>query len=164
MIMEIGMTKQEMRYHMAMAGEYFVAAQLQRLGFTASVMYGNAKRADVLVFSDNGKVLLLEVKTSSRGAWVIGNRVPEADPNKIWVFVHLPIKGEECPEFFVMTQAEIHHAVIEMERAYNDRYRKKHNKDYSADKPGVANLQQKDALKYKNRWDTIGNLLNNFSE
>lgn len=45
-----GMSKQAVKYHLAMAGEYFVAAQLHRLGVSAAVTFGNAKTADVVAF------------------------------------------------------------------------------------------------------------------
>ena len=55
------------KYHLAMAGEYFVAAQLQRLGLMASITYGNAKRADVIVFSESSdRVVVVEVKTTRK--------------------------------------------------------------------------------------------------
>jgi hypothetical protein len=58
-------TNQPEKYHLAMAGEYFVAAQLQRLGVSASVTYGNAKRADVVAFSESSdRVVEVEVKTT----------------------------------------------------------------------------------------------------
>ena len=53
------------KYHLAMAGEYFVAAQLQRLGLMASITYGNAKRADVIAFSESSdRVVVVEVRTT----------------------------------------------------------------------------------------------------
>lgn len=83
------MTKQSRKQHIGVAGEFFVAAQLQRLGLAASVTYGNAKRADLIVLSPNRtQAVVLEVKTSSIGRWPIGNRVPKPS-DQLWVFVYL---------------------------------------------------------------------------
>ena len=72
------MTKQKIKYNLGMAGEFFVAAQLQRFGLSASVTYGNAKKADVITVSEKtGKAIIIEVKSTSQKKWVIGNYVPE---------------------------------------------------------------------------------------
>jgi len=37
------MSKQAQKYHLSLAGEFYVAAELQRRGISAAVTYGNAK-------------------------------------------------------------------------------------------------------------------------
>jgi hypothetical protein len=44
------MSKQAQKYHLSLAGEFFVAAELQRRGVAAAVTYDNAKNADVVAF------------------------------------------------------------------------------------------------------------------
>lgn len=58
----------------------------------------------------------VEVKTSDRGEWRIGSKVPK--PAALpWVFVHLG--QENAPtRFFVLTQEQVHNAGIEREREY----------------------------------------------
>lgn len=64
-VTSITMKRQEEKYHLSMAGEFFVAAQLQRLGVSASVTYGNAKSADVVAFAkDKDIAVIIEVKSS----------------------------------------------------------------------------------------------------
>lgn len=148
------MTKQKQKYHLAMAGEYYVAAQLNRLNLNASVTYGNAKSADVIVFdSDSEKAMVIEVKTSSKGRWPIGSRVPNPS-KKIWVFVNMPMDEKLNPDFYIMTQAQIHDELKPGEDAYFVRYKEKHGKEYG-DKPGVASMSEKVAMKYINQWSTI---------
>lgn len=142
-----------------MAGEYLVAAQLQRLKIFSSVTYGNAKSADVIAFHpEYEKVVVIEVKTSSKGRWPIGGRVPRPS-NKIWVFVHLPEKIEQCPEFYILTQKQIYDELIPNEIEYLKRYKEKHGTEYG-NKPGVASMRKKVAEKYKDNWAVILNALN----
>ena len=49
------MSKQAQKYHLSLAGEFYVAAELQRRGISAAVTYGNAKNADVVAFSMSEK-------------------------------------------------------------------------------------------------------------
>lgn len=154
------MTTQAEKYHASMAGEFFVAAQLQRLQVAASVTYGNAKSADVVAFShETGKAVVIEVKTSTKGRWPVGNRAP-APSDKPWVFVHLPTKSDEPPEFFVMMQTEIHNLLAPLENNYLERYKKTHGEEYG-DKPGVAAMTRKLALQNncKDNWNAILNVL-----
>lgn len=152
------MDKQAIRYHTALSGEFFVAAQLQRFCVAASVTYGNAKRADVIAFSKTStKATVIEVKASSKGRWPVGSRVPPPS-DKPWVFVHLPPKINEPPEFFVMTQNDVHALLSSVEKEYFERYRKKHGVEYGG-KPGVAAMTKKLALNFKDNWDAILDLI-----
>ena len=154
------MNSQAEKYHASMAGEFFVAAQLQRLQVAASVTYGNAKSADVIALSHGTcKALVVEVKTSVKGRWPVGNRVP-APSNKPWVFVYLPIKSNEPPEYFVMTQADIHNLLAPLEKEYFEKYKNRHNEEYG-EKPGIAAMTRELALQYnfKDNWNTILNVL-----
>jgi hypothetical protein len=114
------MSTQAQKYSLAVAGEFFVAAQIYRLGARASVTYGNAKRADVVaVGQTSGKAAVIEVKSSSAGRWPVGSRVPP--PSKqLWVFVHLPHNASEAPEYFVLTQHQLHQVLAPVEQVKLD--------------------------------------------
>ena len=148
------MPSQSQKYSLAMAGEFFVAAQLQRLGTAASVTYGNAKRADVVALSrSNAQAVVIEVKTSSSGSWPIGSRVPQPS-SQIWVFVHLPSSSIEAPEYYVVVQSDLHSLFAPSEQAYLARYKAKHGTEYG-DKPGVAKATRNGLVAYKDNWHTI---------
>jgi hypothetical protein len=148
------MSTHSYKYNLAMAGEFFVAAQLLRLGVSASVTYGNAKRADVVVINKaSGKAVLIEVKCSSSGRWPVGSRVPQPSPQP-WVFVHLPKDTTEAPEYFIVTQTQLHSALLPVEQAYMAKFKAKHGVEYG-DKPGVAAASRTDLASYKDAWPTI---------
>ena len=153
-------SKQKYKYHLSMAGEYLVAAQLQRLQIASSVTYGNAKQADVIAFHpDAEKVAVIEVKTTSKNSWLVGKRVPEPS-NRVWVFVLLPENIEHSPEFYILTQEEIYNELKPKETTYFKKYKEKHGEEYG-DKPGLFSITRKDVLKYQNNWESLLKVFDN---
>ena len=147
-------TSQAEKYHLAMAGEYFVAAHLQRRGLLASVTYGNAKRADVVAFSDSSdRVIVIEVKTTGKPEWTFSGRI-STKSEKPWVFVHLPKDSEEPPKFFVLTQSQLHAILAPLDEEWCRKYKEKHDREYG-DKPWVVNISPKLLADYENKWGAI---------
>jgi len=127
---------------------------LQRLQVFASVTYGNAKSADVIAFTkDSDRVVVIEVKTTQNPKWVVGGRIPEKS-NKPWVFVFLHEQAELSPEFFILTQTELHSLLVPLEEEYFRKYREKHGVDYG-DKPGVVNISRSMLEIHKDCWSVI---------
>ena len=57
---------QQQKYSLNLAGEFYVAAELNRRGIFASVTYGAAKNADVLAFDQQShQTAVIEVKTTA---------------------------------------------------------------------------------------------------
>ncbi len=74
------------------AGEYFVAAELERRGFTVGVPMSNVKDYDLLCINRDGKQFALQVKTTSYGAnkWILSSKNEKiVDKNVFYIFVHL---------------------------------------------------------------------------
>jgi len=148
------MSKQSQKYHLNLAGEFFVAAELHRLGIAAAVTYGNAKEADVVLLSKTGdKAVVVEVKCTSQPQWVVGGTVP-IPSSKPWVFVYLPSEQIEAPHYYVMSQAELHSIVSPADTEYRRRFREKRGIEYG-DRRGVVNLKRSQAEPYLNAWKTI---------
>ena len=58
-----------------LAGEFAVASELNRRRVLSSVTYGAAKSADVFAMNaDMTKVVRIEVKTTDKRKWPIGDR------------------------------------------------------------------------------------------
>lgn len=160
-MIQFPMTKQEAKYHLSMAGEFFVAAELQRRGFSAAVTYGNAKRADVVASSRSGdKALVIEVKATSQPQWVVGGRLPDASPSrpKPWVFVYLPIDPKDSPSYYIILQSELREALTPEDTRYRQRYKERHGEEYG-DRAGVVNFFKSGAGDYLGKWETITSLL-----
>ena len=83
---------------------------------------------------------------------MVAGRTPEPT-SKPWVFVHVPIDPTLPPEFFVLTQAQLHDLLAPVEAKYRQRYREKHG--IEAPNIGVATLPLAQAEPYEGRWNTI---------
>ncbi|MBX7184812.1 MAG: hypothetical protein K1Y01_06650 [Vicinamibacteria bacterium] len=149
-------SRQARKHTIGLAGEFLVAGELLRRGIMAAVTYGNAKNADVLA-ARGDRATNLEVKTTSEGKWVLGGRLPESS-RSLWVLVYLPAAEAEAPEYFVLTGAELRQIVLPQHDAYNERYRQKHGKDYSA--AGVVSVRRElVGSQHKGAWGKVDALL-----
>lgn len=146
------MSKQDQKYHLSLAGEFYVAAELQRRGVFAAVTYGNAKCADVIAFSTSGeKVVVIEVKsTSSKSKWVIGGKLPISS-QKPWVFVSMSDNPTDPPDYYVVLQSELHDILAPIDADYRQKFKNKHETEYG-DRPGVVSFTRKQAEPFRNAW------------
>src|SRR4051812_46838491 len=87
------------------AGEYYVAAELSRAGWLATVTIKNSPRLDVLAVEPppGGRSVAVQVKTTTKSSWVLPQPVPtgERRPDEFVVLVRI---GEEKtrPDFYVL--------------------------------------------------------------
>lgn len=148
------MSRQSQKYHLSLAGEFYVAAELQRRGVSAAVTYGNAKSADVVAFSMSGeKAVVVEVKSTAQAKWVVGGKIP-APSSKPWVFVHVPEDTQLPPSFFVLLQSELHEILAPLGDEYRRRFKEKHGVEYG-ERVGVENLTMKQAEPFRDGWSKI---------
>ena len=147
------MTAQSRKHTLGLSGEFLVTGELLRRGLHASVTYGNAKKADVVVLSKSRRnAMVIEVKTTSQNTWVVGGTLPNQD-DELWVFVHLPTLEKEPPRYFVLASTELHSIVVAEYDAYRERYRKRNGGEFSG-KP-VHNLSLKQALPFEGMWQKV---------
>ena len=88
-----------------LAGEYFVAAELYRLGYSVGMTIGNAKAIDIFV-EKGGRPKSIQVKAIrdkySSGWPIMKDQVKDGI---IYVFVLLN-KPEKKPDYFIATSKE----------------------------------------------------------
>ena len=86
------------------SGEYFVAAELSRQGYVASITLRNTKGIDILVSNaDASKSVSIQVKTNRgrRKTWLLNKKAEDYfDDNLFYVFVNL--NGGQPPDFYVV--------------------------------------------------------------
>ena len=91
------------------AGEYFVAAELSRRGFIASITLRNARGIDILVAHPNASGFLgIQVKTNqhSQRSWPLHEKAETASrPDFFFVFVNLHGSGE--PSYHVVPSSVV---------------------------------------------------------
>lgn len=88
------------------SGEYYVAAELSKRGYIASITLRNTKGIDILCSnSDSSKTIGIQVKTNSgsKRNWILNKKAENyfAD-NLYYVFVNLNNSNNKHPEFFIV--------------------------------------------------------------
>lgn len=151
------MGRQAEKYHLSLAGEFYVAAELQRRCIAAAVTYGNAKKADVVAISSGSYAVAIEVKSTPGPRWVVGGSVPQPSTAP-WVFVHIPPTATEAPTFYVLSQAQLYDILHPVDVAFRTNFLAKHNEEYG-DRRGVVTLSREQAAPFKDQWATIIDLL-----
>ena len=136
------------------AGEYFVAAELSRRGYVASLTLRNTRGIDILASNrDATKSVGIQVKASqkTRATWIL-NKKAEADvaENLFYVFVWLP--PASSPTFYIVPRNVVAQYVRNDHRAWlatPGRNGQRHND---------SDVRQfKDSQgQYRDRWDLLG--------
>ena len=87
------------------SGEYFVAAELSKRGYIASITLRNTKGVDILCSnSEASKTVGIQVKTNSGSgrSWILSKKAEDNfAENLFYVFVNLH-SNQRHPEFFVV--------------------------------------------------------------
>jgi hypothetical protein len=120
-----------------LSGEYFVAAELLRRGYSVGITMGNAKAIDILAEKD-GNQFIIQVKAifkKKNAGWpMMTDKVIE---NIFYVFVNLNGDKMTEPDFFIATGKEAKLKV----KQYTTR--------------GIIDLSTLNNDDFKNRWDKI---------
>ena len=136
------------------SGEYFVAAELSRRGYVASLTLRNTRGIDILVSNrDATKSVGIQVKANrgEKADWLL-NKKAEADVATNLFYVFVALRGLDRPRFFVVPRAEVSKFVRESHREW-------------LSTPGRAGRAHQDndmrkfkdsAGKFLDRWDLLG--------
>jgi len=167
----MGKISQDHKSFLNMAGEFLVAAELNRRKVQAAITYGTSKSADVWSFdAESNRAIRVEVKTTGEasGNWVVGDRalVREAwDPDLFWVLVLLPsphpdtadthdeLRGKHSPRFFVFSSEEMGRLMSRRDDDYRSGFRARHGVEFAG--PGVLKVPFQEAAPFENLWRKI---------
>jgi len=136
------------------SGEYFVAAELSRRGYVASLTLRNTRGIDVLVSNaDATKSVAIQVKTKQgRGAdWML-NRNVETNVAENLFFVFVVLNDLGAPEYYVVPKDEVAQFVRDNHAVWLK----------TPGRRGQAHVDTpmrkfSDATgRYRNRWDLLG--------
>ena len=120
-----------------LSGEYFVAAELLRRGYSVGITMGNAKAIDILAEKDN-KHFIIQVKAiykKKNVGWPM--MIDKVHTDHFYVFVNLNGDKMAESEYFVCTGKEAKSRV----KQYETR--------------GILNLSSVNGDEFKGRWDKI---------
>ena len=136
------------------SGEHFVAAELSRRGYIASLTSKNTKGIDILASnSDASKAIGIQVKTNqgTKGSWMLSEKNEEfVSDNLFYVFVNL--NGINFPEYHIVPG----HIVTKQITSDHQEW---------LDTPGKHGLAHNNTTirqftdkgnNYLNRWDLLG--------
>lgn len=121
-----------------LAGEYFVAAELYRRGFSIGMTIGNAKSIDLFA-SKEDNILPIQVKAirnKKSNGWPLMEH--QITPRIIYVFVNL--NDTSSPDYYIATGAE----TLTKIKQYSTR--------------GIINLSSLMTSDFVNRWDKLDSL------
>ena len=135
------------------AGEYFVAAELSRMGHIASITLRNTRGVDILCSnSDASKHVSIQVKTSkeSGNTWILNKKSEEYfSPNHFYVFVTL--SGKEQPKFFIVPSK----IVANHTKSSHQKWMKAKSKTGKKHKDSSMRKFWDPEERYLNRWDLL---------
>jgi hypothetical protein len=120
-----------------LSGEYFVAAELYRRGWSVGLTIGNAKAVDLFAEKDS-RLITIQVKTiykKKHNGWPIMKDRIKA--NCYYIFVNLNADKMELPDYFICTSVE----TIAKARQYSTR--------------GIVTLSLLNSEEYKNNWKKL---------
>jgi hypothetical protein len=120
-----------------LAGEYFVAGELLRRGFSVGITMGNAKAIDILAEKDHQQ-FIIQVKAiykKKNVGWPIMK--DKIIKNHYYIFVNLNADKMLEPEYYICTGSE----AFDKTKQYITR--------------GIINLSSLNNDSFRNRWDKI---------
>ncbi|HRH69216.1 MAG TPA: hypothetical protein PLB89_06910 [Flavobacteriales bacterium] len=137
------------------AGEYFVAAQLSRLGHIASINLKNTKGVDILVMNEKAtQTVMIQVKTNqgSDRTWMLTKKADTLFNDKLfYVFVNL--NGPSAlPDFFIVPSKVV------AKYGLNDHltWLKTPGKKGQPHKDNSIRIFRDEVMAYRDKWDTLG--------
>jgi hypothetical protein len=136
-----------------LAGEYFVAAELARMGHIALITLRNTDKVDILASNAEGtRTVSLQVKTQSgRGTrWPLHHKAEKLQsPSLFYVFVTLKTTGTN-PDYYIVPSRTVAKEV----RENHKRWLATPGRKGQAHRDNSMRLFTK-AQRYKDRWDLL---------
>jgi len=137
------------------SGEYFVAAELSRRGYIASITLRNTRGIDVLCSNeDASKQVSIQVKTTkeSNRVWIVDKKAEDFySPNHFYVFVMLNSQDVK-PDFFIVPSK----VVAKFVKEDHQKWLKGKSKTGKTRKDSSMRKFHDKEGKYLNRWDLLG--------
>ncbi len=137
------------------SGEYFVAAELSRRGYVASITLRNTRGIDIVASNEDGnKTINIQVKTKRKGVpdWIMTQKAEKiTDSNMFYVFVSL-YENDEKPEYHIVPSAD----VAEYISTYHKRWLETPGRGGKMHKDSAIRIWDDPDNTYLDRWDLLG--------
>lgn len=135
------------------AGEYFVAGELERHGFTVAVPMSNVKDFDILAINRTTyKQFAIQVKTTGykQKKWTLSKKNEDLSGDNI-IYVFVSLNELETPEYHIVPSKIVAETLQSSHKEWL-RTPGKHGQLHNDN--NIRSFQDKDDL-YLNRWDLI---------
>lgn len=136
------------------SGEYFVAGELERRGFTVAVPMSNTPAFDILVIRrDNNHQYALQVKTTStrKLSWSLKDKNELInEQNVFYVFVHL--NNLEQPDYYIVPSSVVADTITNDHKKWLETPGRKGQK-HKDNKMRKFNLETSNV--YKGKWELL---------
>lgn len=137
------------------AGEYFVAAELSRRGFIASITMRNSPGIDILATNLKAKrTVTIQCKTSrsSSSSWILSDKAEDFTPiNHFYVFVRLG-EAEDRPAYHIVPSKIVAKYISTRHRAWL----RGTKANGGQRKDSAMRKFRDDEDKYLEKWDLLG--------
>jgi hypothetical protein len=137
------------------AGEYFVAAELSRRGYVASITLRNTRGIDILASNaDATRSVGIQVKTKQgRGAvWMLNQKVETLDLAKNLVFVFVCLNDLTAPDYYIVPQK----TVIKYARDHHEEWLRTPRRDGKPHRDSAMRKFRDPDKRFLDRWDILG--------
>ncbi len=135
------------------AGEYFVAGELERRGFTCAVPMSNTKDFDILIINrENNKQYAIQVKTTihKKKSWMLSKKSEELYADNIF-YIFVSLNELETPEFHVVPSK----VVAEKIKEAHQHWLSVPGRDGTIHKDSSMRIFSDDDNIFLNRWDLL---------
>lgn len=136
------------------SGEYFVAGELTRRGFIASITLRNSEGIDIICTTpDSSKSFSIQVKTSSydKPSWIMNIKAEGKYSDKFFYILVIIPNIDSIPKYYIVPSKEISHHILETHKKWLSG--KKKNGD---DRKNTTMRKFNDfENKFKDRWDLL---------
>lgn len=135
------------------SGEYFVAGELERRGFTVAIPMSNTKDIDILIINQkNFTQYAIQVKTthSKKKEWTLGTKNETLVNNNLF-YIFVSLNDLEQPEYHIVPSKIVANEIIQTHRKWLNTLGKKgqRHKDNNIRKFNDFND------KYLNKWELL---------
>lgn len=145
------------KYHLNLAGEYRICAELLKRGIFATVTFGNMKGADVVAVGPNHRAAIIEVKASQTTRFVTGfyqkYKTIDKEHPTFWVLYSVKsVEKSYTERFFVLTHDEMAEAQAQRNHPGEDLPYEERARRVAK---GVDNVLAKDIETHEDAWNKI---------
>jgi hypothetical protein len=144
-------------YRTGQAGQFFVAAELNRRGAYAVTLAGNMPRVDLLASNMNQThTVSIQVKSRASGTWQSSTKEIDREPTEdhFWILVDFEKKSlSDLPDYYIIPDKWMRQDI----KKHHDAYLKKHGGKRKGGGESDHHSIGVDRIKqWKDRWDILG--------